>query len=186
MMPHYRSQLVRKRDADGQLAEAGFFWTEERSHAEAWFTAIFYAACAMVGLGLGGIESGDKEIAGAIVAGPALLAAGWCIMQYFGRRARGASFYRDGQIVRLEGIPGRGRRYYIAGHWDMIRSIECHKATERLWSVRLHFNIGTSVGIALTKEEDEARIAVVQLARALQEMRDAAREPAGPKALLIA
>ena len=184
MMPRYRSQLVRELDADGRLAESGFFWSEERRGAESWFTASFYVAACLTGLGIGGIENGDPQLAVGIVAAPVLLAATLLLLHRYGRRARGVSFYSDGRIVELSGVPGRGKRYLIAGHWNMIGSVERARISETKWPVSLHFRIGTSVCVAQATDEDEARIAVVQLSQALQDMRDAQRAPARAPALI--
>jgi hypothetical protein len=184
MILRYSSQQVRERDADGRLSEAGFFWTEERRSAESWFTASFYVAACLTGLGIGGIENGDPQIAAGIVAAPVLLAATLLLLHRYGRRARGVSFYSDGRIVELNGVPGRGKRYLIAGHWNMIGSVERARISGTNWPVSLHFRIGTSVCVAYATDEDEARIAVVQISQALQEMRDAQRMPAPVSALI--
>jgi hypothetical protein len=187
---------VRHYDEHGRLLAAGVLWSEYAASAELMcqialgvgFTILFPALVYLCASLLFSKSSG-YELTAAIIfmAGMAIIAialADWRERKW--RQLRALVFYRDGLMHTPYGIPSDKAWDKVAGHHDIVRSIELEKARvglpaplrDRLDAVTMYSHEGTQVTLGRHLCPSISMIVAVQLNKALQDIRKAAAAPA--------
>lgn len=180
----FRIEPIRTYDAGGRLAAAGVRWNEQR-------LGVCYAAgfglLAAVGLMIGGVADGFLTPRGACLYG-AGTALGWVSSFWVEERSRRdwcVVFEGDGRIATPCGLFWRRAQGSIDLRWDGVRSIE-YSWFDGRWLVQIFAADGGIWSIARPTARTEAHRVVTQLTLALQEIRDAERQPAQPEDRMIA
>jgi len=183
-MPEFEAHPIRELDAEGRLTGAGLVWNEIRM----WllhlcgFGVVIAVMMVIVGIAVrlaGGIDLFLVEAAIVLFA----LSCG--LPSIYGRRVRAVIFERGGRMATPNGFPGYRKRAFVGGHWAYIRSIERVQFSQTIWLVHIYFSGGEIVCLAHSNAMSEAHKIVVQLTRALDEIRRAEHQTVGPKGRLI-
>jgi hypothetical protein len=174
---------VRKRDENGNLIEAGYWWFEPRPLMAYWTDALTVFLWFAFGLSIlfalllsqPGLFLVTLACAGGLVA--RFAASGHWLQRY-----REVLFCADGRIYVAPNLqPFEDRRLVLSGErHDNIVSIESEAfpavAAGKVHAVKMHFRSGVFNTVTMDQAyEHHARIIAVQLTLALQELREAGR-----------
>ena len=183
-MPEFVAEPIREFDADGRLTGAGLCWNEMRlwlCHVCGFGVVI---AIIMIIIGIAARMAGGMDL---FLVEPAivLLVLACGLPSVYGRRARMVVFERGGGMATPNGFPGYRKRMCVDGHWSWIRSIERVQFSQTIWRVNIYFSGGEIVCLAHPTAMSEAHKIVVQLTRALDEMRKAEHQGGAVRQRLV-
>lgn len=170
-MAKFTTRFHREHDEQGRLTAAGFYWTETR-----WWVGI-PAALLFIGGGIVAVivaaTSPYEDLIPALFLCLCELVAAWTINEVFGQRACAVIFEQGGVIDTPFGFPGYRLRRRMNGSHANISSIERVQLTPQYFAVHIYSVGGDAIHLASSSNLWDAHKIVVQVNRALEEIRAA-------------
>lgn len=183
-MPEFVAEPIREFDGDGRIIGAGLAWNEMRTwlYQLSGFGVSIAIIMIIIGVTVGPVGGIDL-----LLVEPAIILLVLCcgLPSIYGRRARVVVFEGGNRMATPNGSPGYRKRTFVGGHWSWIRSIERVQFSQTVWLVHIYFSGGEIVCLAHPTAISEAHKIVVQLTRALDEIRKAEHQTTDQKGRLI-
>lgn len=173
-LDHWRHGRIRRHDDDGRLAEAGYRWDQLRLIEKLGLAALSAAAIILAPFMYVG-HSPQASVAFAM-AGLGLLAI-FVVLQKWPRTV---VFTREASVLTPHGLPGRLFLRRLDFPHTEISSIEATRNC-RDYGVVIFTTEGRTILLAERMFKADARLAAVQLTKALREMRESIATIAGKR-----